>query len=129
MKLRPHPPAGAGRHERHGQPCCQHQSLPLPPPTTPAHPQLGVFQFFLCWFAVYVIKGDQGGAYAPGADAGAGLSLRGQGAAGLTSSVRKVRPGRAATRRRRPPQAVSLTCCCCRSRLPRALPPLADRSP
>ncbi len=48
----------------------------------PPVPQLGVFQFFLCWFAFYVIKGDGGG----GVDA---LLSRPQ-SAGLTSSVRKV---------------------------------------
>lgn len=41
-----------------------------------------MFQFFLCWFAFYVIKGDGGG----GVDA---LLSRPQ-SAGLTSSVRKV---------------------------------------
>lgn len=53
------------------------------------HVKLGVFQFFLFWFAFYVIKGDGGGG--PGVDS----QLRSQ-SAGLTSSVRKV--GRAGGR-------------------------------
>ena len=57
-----------------------HPTQATAPP--PSAPQLGVFQFFLCWFAFYVIKGDGGG----GVDA---LLSRPQ-SAGLTSSVRKV---------------------------------------
>ncbi|KAL4451949.1 hypothetical protein ABPG75_007611 [Micractinium tetrahymenae] len=45
------------------------------------HVKLGVFQFFLFWFAFYVIKGDGG--------AGVDSQLRPQ-SAGLTSSVRKA---------------------------------------
>lgn len=48
------------------------------------HVKLGVFQFFLFWFAFYVIKGDGG--------AGVDSQLRPQ-SAGLTSSVRKVGRG------------------------------------
>jgi hypothetical protein len=44
------------------------------------HVKLGVFQFFLFWFAFYVIKGDGGGMDS---------QLRPQ-SAGLTNSVRKV---------------------------------------
>lgn len=54
----------------------------VPQHLAPPHLQLGVFQFFLCWFAFYVIKGDGGGSV----DA---LLSRPQ-SAGLTSSVRKV---------------------------------------
>lgn len=45
------------------------------------HVKLGVFQFFLCWFAFYVIKGDGGGMDA---------QLARPQSAGLTNSVRKV---------------------------------------
>ena len=44
------------------------------------HVKLGVFQFFLFWFAFYVIKGDGGGMDS---------QLRPQ-SVGLTNSVRKV---------------------------------------
>jgi hypothetical protein len=48
------------------------------------HVKLGVFQFFIFWFAFYVIRGDGGGGDAQGG------AYRPQ-TAGLTQSVRKVR--------------------------------------
>jgi hypothetical protein len=50
------------------------------------HVKLGVFQFFIFWFAFYVIRGDGGGGDAQGG------AYRPQ-TAGLTQSVRKVRAG------------------------------------
>jgi hypothetical protein len=49
------------------------------------HVKLGVFQFFLCWFAFYVIKGD-------GSSTDAQLAPYRPQTAGLSNSVRKVGP-------------------------------------